>query len=94
MRALVPENQVFPGKFDKNTKRREVLIPVSSRDEISRMTTTDDDPVASWQERVGSLRKRGRTSAAALSVVPVGEIDVRRGRPPAPERLSQAEREL
>src|SRR5215469_564898 len=58
------------------------------------MTATDDDPIASWQERVGTLRKRGRVSAAALTVVPAGEIDVRLGRPPAPERLSEEEREL
>src|SRR5215469_1320446 len=58
------------------------------------MTATDDDPIASWQERVGTLRKRGRVSAAALTVVPAGEIDVRLGRPPAPERLSAEEREL
>jgi hypothetical protein len=32
------------------------------------MVETDDDPVASWQDRIGSLRKRGRISAAALSV--------------------------
>jgi len=55
------------------------------------MAETDDDPIASWRDRVGSLRKRGRISAATLSVVPPGEIDVRLGRPPAPERLSEAE---
>jgi hypothetical protein len=32
------------------------------------MVETDDDPIASWQDRIGSLRKRGRISAAALSV--------------------------
>jgi hypothetical protein len=58
------------------------------------MTATDDDPIASWQDRVGSLRKRGRVSGAALAVVPAGELDVRVGRPPAPERLSAEEREL
>jgi hypothetical protein len=58
------------------------------------MTETDDDPVASWQDRVGSLRKRGRVSAAALTVVPAAELDVRVGRPPAPERLSDEERAL
>lgn len=58
------------------------------------MADTDDDPIASWQERIGTLRKRGRVSGAALTVVPVGEIDVRLGRPPAPERLSEAERAL
>ena len=55
------------------------------------MTATDDDPIASWQERVGTLRKRGRVSAATDGP---GEIDVRVGRPPAPERLSNEEREL
>jgi hypothetical protein len=53
-----------------------------------------DDPIASWNERVTSLRKRGRVSAAALTVVPGGEIDVRQGRPGAPERLFAEEREL
>src|SRR5262249_57070134 len=43
---------------------------------------------------VGTLRKRGRVGAAALTVVPAGEIDVRLGRPPAPERLSDEERAL
>jgi len=33
-------------------------------------------------------------SAGALAVVPAEDIDVRRGRPPAPERLSEAERDL
>jgi len=56
------------------------------------MTATDDDPIASWQERVSTLRKRGRVSGAALAVVPADEIDVRLGRPPAPERLSDEER--
>jgi len=58
------------------------------------MAESDDDPIASWQDRIGSLRKRGRISAAALTVVPAEGIDVRRGRPPAPERLSEAERGL
>ena len=58
------------------------------------MAETGDDPIASWQERVGTLRKRGRVSAAALTVVPADEIDVRLGRPPAPERLSDEERAL
>ena len=58
------------------------------------MATTDDDPIASWQDRVGTLRKRGRVGAAALAVVPAAEIDVRVGRPPTPERLSDEEREL
>lgn len=56
------------------------------------MTANGDDPVASWHERVGSLRKRGRVSAA-LTVVPPDVLDVRRARPPAPERLSKEERE-
>jgi hypothetical protein len=58
------------------------------------MAATNDDPVASWNERIGSLRKRGRVSAAALTVVPADEVDVRRGRPSAPARLSEQEREL
>jgi len=58
------------------------------------MTATDEDPIASWQERVGTLRKRGRVSGASLAVVPATELDVRVGRPPAPERLSAEEREL
>ena len=58
------------------------------------MAATGDDPIASWHERVGTLRKRGRVSGAALAVVPAGEVDVRVGRPPAPERLSDEEREL
>src|SRR5262249_13009682 len=59
------------------------------------MAATNDDPVASWNERIGSLRKRGRVSAAALTVIPgTDEVDVRRGRPPAPTRLSEQEREL
>jgi len=58
------------------------------------MAATDDDPIASWHDRVDTLRKRGRVSAAALTVVPAEEVDVRRGRPPAPERLSEAERAL
>ena len=58
------------------------------------MAETGDDPIASWQDRVGTLRKRGRVGAAALTVVPADEIDVRVGRPPAPERLSAEEREL
>lgn len=57
------------------------------------MAETDDDPIASWQDRVGSLRKRGRLSGAALTVVPAA-LDVRVGRPPAPERLSAEERVL
>jgi len=58
------------------------------------MTATDDDPIASWQDRIGTLRKRGRVGAAALTVVPAAEIDVRVGRPPASERLSAEERAL
>jgi hypothetical protein len=52
------------------------------------MAETDDDPIASWADRIGTLRKPGRISAAALAVAPPDEIDVRRGRPPPPERLS------
>lgn len=55
------------------------------------MTETTNDPRVWWEERV---RKPGRVSAAALSVIPSSEIDVRRGRPPAPERLSAEERQL
>src|SRR5215471_13607956 len=58
------------------------------------MTATDDDVIASWRDRVGTLRKRGRVSGAALTVVPADEIDVRLGRPPAPVRLSDEERAL
>jgi hypothetical protein len=58
------------------------------------MAETDDDPIASWQDRVSTLRKRGRVGAAALTVVPAAELDVRVGRPAAPERLSAEEREL
>jgi hypothetical protein len=58
------------------------------------MASTDDDVIASWHQRVGTLRKRERTGAAALAVVPAGEIDVRIGRPAAPERLLQAERAM
>jgi len=58
------------------------------------MAETDDDPIASWQYRIGSLRKRGRISGAALTVVPADEIDIRLGRPEAPARLSEAERQL
>jgi hypothetical protein len=58
------------------------------------MTTTDDDPTASWQDRIGSRRKRGRVSAGAVALIPAEGIDVRLGRPPAPERLSEAERAL
>jgi hypothetical protein len=55
------------------------------------MAESDDDVIASWRDRVSTLRKPGRVSGAALTVVPPDEIDVRRGRPPAPERLSEAE---
>jgi hypothetical protein len=59
------------------------------------MTANDDDPIASWQDRIGSLRKRGRISAAAVAVIPAEGIDVRLGRPLAPERLSgTAERQV
>jgi len=80
-------------KFDKRTRRRNLL---SKRDQTngSNMAEIDDDPVASWKDRVASLRKRGRVSGAALAVVRAEETDVRRGRPPAPERLSKTEREL
>jgi hypothetical protein len=39
------------------------------------------------------LRKRGRISAAALTVIPPDKLDVRRGRPMPPARLSAEERE-
>jgi hypothetical protein len=71
-------------KIDKKTRWREVFA----------MAVTDDDVITSWRDRVGTLRKRGRIGAAALTVVPASEIDVRRGRPPAPERLSDEERAL
>lgn len=58
------------------------------------MAETDDDPITSWADRIGTLRKRGRVSAAALEAIPAEDVDVRRGRPPAPERLSEAERAL
>src|SRR5262249_26921487 len=58
------------------------------------MAETGDDPIASWQDRVGTLRKRGRVGAAGLTVVPASAADVRVGRPLAPERLSAEEREL
>jgi hypothetical protein len=57
------------------------------------MAETGDDPIASWQDRVRTLRKRGRVSGAALTVVPAA-VDVRVGRPPPPERLSDEERAL
>ena len=60
-----------------------------------KMTATDDDLITSWRDRVGTLRKRGRVSAASLAVVPASDdLDVRRGRPSAPARLSEQEREL
>ena len=55
------------------------------------MSDTDDDPVANWQERISGLRKRGRVSGAALAVIPADEIDVRLGRPPPPETLTDEE---
>src|SRR5262252_6391632 len=58
------------------------------------MTENGDDPIASWHDRISTLRKRGRVSGAALTVIPAGEIDVRLGRPPTPERLSDEERAL
>jgi hypothetical protein len=70
-------------KIDKKPRWREVFA----------MAVTDDDVITSWRDRVGK-RKRGRIGAAALTVVPASEIDVRRGRPPAPERLSDEERAL
>jgi hypothetical protein len=66
----------------------------NTTEKLLEMTATDDDPIASWQDRVGTLRKRGRVGDAALTVVPAAELDVRVGRPPAPERLSAEEREL
>ena len=39
------------------------------------MAENGDDVITSWRDRVGSLRKRGRTSAAALTVVPGGAKD-------------------
>lgn len=45
------------------------------------MAAIDDDVITSWRDRVGTLRKRGQIGAAALTVVPASEIDVRRGRP-------------
>ena len=54
----------------------------------------DDDRITSWNERIDTLRKHGRVSAAALVVAPSEEVDVRRGRPPPPEGLSEAERAL
>jgi len=41
------------------------------------MAETGDDPIASWQDRIGTLRKRGRVGAAALTVVSAAELDVR-----------------
>jgi hypothetical protein len=80
------------------TKKRDgatLLTPAKRRDKkLLEMAATDDDPIASWQDRVGTLRKRGRVGAAALTVVPADEIDVRLGRPPAPERLPDEERAL
>jgi hypothetical protein len=58
------------------------------------LAANDEDVIASWHDRVGILRKRGRVGSAALRVVPASEVDVRLGRPPAPERLSGEEREL
>jgi hypothetical protein len=58
------------------------------------MAETGDDLLDSWRDRVGTLRKRGRVSGAALAVVPANELDVRAGRPPAPERLSDEEQQL
>jgi hypothetical protein len=66
----------------------------TAQKKLLEMTATDDDVIASWRDRVGTLRKRGRVGAAALTVVPAAELDVRVGRPPAPERLSEEERAL
>jgi hypothetical protein len=66
----------------------------NATEKLLEMAETGDDPIKSWQDRIGALRKRGRVSAAALTVVPADEIDVRLGRPPAPERLSAEERAL
>jgi hypothetical protein len=52
------------------------------------------DPITSWQDRIGTLRKRGRISNAALTVVPPAQIDIRAARSPAPDRLSAAEKQL
>jgi hypothetical protein len=55
------------------------------------MAETGDEPqLRDWQ----TLRKRGRTSMAAKAVVSPVSIDVRLGRPPAPDRLTSEEREL
>jgi hypothetical protein len=56
------------------------------------MAENGDDPIASWQEKVASLRKRGRVSGAALAVVPAGEIDVRVGRPQPGETIRRGAR--
>ena len=66
----------------------------TAQKKLLEMATIDDEVIASWRDRVGTLRKRGRVSGAALTVVPTTELDVRVGRPPAPERLSAEEREL
>src|SRR5262249_13180055 len=58
------------------------------------MTATDDDPIASWQDRIGTLRKRGRVSGAALTVVPAGEVDDRGRRARARRGLAGEEREV
>ena len=58
------------------------------------MADTDDDPIASWHDRIGTLRKRGRVSGAALAVIPADEIDVRLGRPLPPETLTDEEKGL
>ena len=58
------------------------------------MAPNDDDPIVSWHDRIGTLRKRGRISAGAMATISPEEIDVRLSRPLAPERLSEAERAL
>jgi hypothetical protein len=90
-----PENKFGKCKIDKKARRRDVLAPKKcAKKSCLEMAEPGDDPIASWQERVGTLRKRGRVGAAALTVVPAAELDVRAGRPLAPERLSDEEREL
>jgi hypothetical protein len=45
---------------------------------------TDDDPLTIWQQQLGSLRKRGRISSAALSIIPSSDTDARFSRPSPP----------
>jgi len=82
-------------EIDRKACWRDALTRKKTRQKsYLEMAETGDDPIASWQERLGTLRKRGRVGAAALTVVPAAELDVRVGRPPAPERLSAEERKL